>query len=231
MTSEPAPDAVSQRPRAYAGAQRRTTLVLVTTVLLGMLIPNVSSGTIAEQRARLPPAADCSDPVEGVWRSHQFHEGYQEWGIFTLEIHRVPGDPSELTGRISNRSWYGPATMSEPGQCEGRLDYLVTMNARGSFEGGVVTFHGTDWSLDEVYCGSRWGFAYNLDRFSGAIDPEIQEFQSVNNDGGRYIDVPTVFRRVSCFEEAPPTELSVQPPEFMPDLDGHEGGGCLGGRR
>jgi hypothetical protein len=200
--------------------------VLVGLVLLALVMPRLAQGqgTIAEQRARLPPAATCSDPVEGVWRSHQFHESWQEWGIFTLEIRRVPNDPVALTGRIINRSWYGPADQSEPGNCRGLLDYLVTMSARGEYRDGTVRFGGTGWRLDGIFCGYEPGFAYNLDQFSGVIDPEIQEFQSVNNDGGRYIDVPTVFRRVECFEEQPAPSIDVQPPPFVPDLDGP---GCL----
>ena len=37
-----------------------------------------------------------------------------------------------------------------------------------------------------LYRSGPWG--YNLDNFSGEIDPEIQEFQSLNNDGGRDVD-------------------------------------------
>jgi hypothetical protein len=60
-------------------------------------------------------------------------------------------------------------------------------------------------------------FGYNLDRFSGVIDHEIEEFQSVNNDGGRYVNVPTVFRRVSCDDTKDiKPRVSVEPPPFYP---------------
>lgn len=195
--------------------------VLGALVVAGLVAPQLASGqgTVAEQRARLPPPASCDDPVTGVWRSHQFHEYWQEWGIFTLEIRRDPDHPGLLQGTIVNRSWYAGADQSEPGNCQGLLDYLVTMPARGSFTDGVVTFTGTSWRLDQVFCGSSAGFAYNLDSFSGTIDPDLQEFQSVNNDGGRYIDVPTVFRRVECFEEGPAPSIAVEPPPFVPELE------------
>jgi hypothetical protein len=47
----------------------------------------------------------------------------------------------------------------------------------------------------------------------------LQEFQSVNNDGGRYIDVPTVFRRVECFEEGPAPSIEITPPAFVPEIE------------
>jgi hypothetical protein len=213
-----------------SNSTRPGTLRLAALVLAALLTPTLarSQGTVAEQRARLPPAATCEDPVEGIWRSHQFHEGWQEWGLFTLEIRRVPDHPSRLQGVITNRSWYADATRSEPGQCEGLLDYLVTMSAEGEYQDGLVRFAGTSWRLDAVYCGSSLGFAYNLDAFSGRIDPDIQEFQSVNNDGGRYIDVPTVFRRIECLETPPAPSVTVAPPAFFPEDDRP---GCLGGRR
>jgi hypothetical protein len=218
------------RPAKRAGAARRSwrsQWILLSLVCLGLVVPRLArgQGTVAEQRARLPPPATCEDPVEGVWRSHQFHETWEEWGIFTLEIRRIPGSDTALTGRIINRSWYADATVSEPGNCQGQLDYLVTMQAVGEYREGTVRFGGTSWELNAVYCGSSFGFAYNLDRFSGVIDPELQEFQSVNNDGGRYIDVPTVFRRVECFETPPAPSITVEPPPFVPDLDRP---GCLG---
>jgi hypothetical protein len=41
---------------------------------------------------------------------------------------------------------------------------------------------------------------YRPDHFTGTIDPAIQEFQSVNNDGGRAVNDPMVFRRIACGE-------------------------------
>jgi hypothetical protein len=214
----------------FSNDSRRAAGRLLMVLVAGALTPQLvhGQGTIAEQRARLPPPATCDDPVVGIWRSHQFHEHWQEWGVFTLEIRRDPDDPNALQGVITNRSWYAGPEQTEPGTCQGQLDYHVTMPAAGSFADGRVQFHGTSWRLDQVFCGSSAGFAYNLDRFSGTIDPDLQEFQSVNNDGGRYIDVPTVFRRVECFEEGPAPSIQVQPPPFVPQMDGP---GCSGDRR
>jgi len=96
------------------------------------------------------------------------------------------------------------------------------MDARGTVTNGThIQFGGVgSWRLDQVHCRSG-PFGYNLDNFTGDIDPAILEFQSVNNDGGRAVNVPNVFRRVRC----PPRETARAPrvnpvaPAFYPDLE------------
>lgn len=180
--------------------------------------PRSAPGTIAEQRARLPQAAECQDPVEGVWRAHVFDPLYQDWAEFTLEIRRVEGSATELVGRIVNHTWWGGPEQEQPGPCvSGRLRFVVSMLGRGTFTDGVISFGGTDWQLDEVLCG-QWSGGYNLDNFSGTLDPEIQEFQSVNNDGGRAVDEATVFRRIGCLgSEQEDPQVDVTPPPFYPN--------------
>lgn len=213
MTSD-APPVSNSSPRGevLARLRRRTRAAMLASVLVVLGVPGVAPGTVAEQRARLPPAAFCSDPVEGVWQSHDFHRGYREWALFTLEIRRDPANPEHLTGRLINRSWDGGPEQSEPYACEGQLDYEVSMEGAGSFRNGLVDFYGVNWSLDRIYCGTSRGFAYNLDRFSGEIDPERMEFQSMNNDGGRYVNVPTVFRRIRCLDDVAPSQALELPP-------------------
>jgi hypothetical protein len=213
----------SQRPPRWLGP---ALLVALTAGLT--MFPGRGAATIAEQRARLPPPAACKDPVSGVWQSHSFNEMYQEWGRFTLTIRRVglvvtPGTRAEksdtqLVGEIVNESWYGPKTESVRGPCLDRMQYIVSMNAEGTYTGKTVEFHGIDWKMEEALCSIGFGFGYNLDRFTGVIDHDIQEFQSTNNDGGRYIDVPTVFRRVSCddTEDVEPRVTMAPPPLYPP---------------
>lgn len=199
------------RPRALGP-------VLLAALMLGLsLTPGRSTATIAEQRARLPPPAACKDPVTGVWQSHAFNEMYQEWGRFTLTIRRVQDSDTQLEGEIVNESWYGPKSESVRGPCVGRIQYVVSMHAQGSYVGETVEFHGIDWTMEEALCAIDGSFGYNLDRFTGVIDHDIQEFQSVNNDGGRYVDVPTVFRRVSCDDsEAVEPRVTMAPPPMYP---------------
>jgi hypothetical protein len=206
--------------------RRALPATLIALLAAGLsVVPGRAPATIAEQRARLPPPAACKDPVAGVWQSHAWNSMYEEWGRFTLTIRRVEGSATALVGEMINESWYGPKTETTRGPCVGRLQYIVSMEAEGSYTDGTVEFHATSWKMEEALCAVDWGFGYNLDRFSGVIDHELQEFQSVNNDGGRYIDVPTVFRRVSCDDshDAEP-RVSVAPPPFYPPEDSERGG-------
>lgn len=175
------------------------------------------SATVEEQRARLPPPARCDDPVEGAWVSLKFDPRFGQWENFTLEIRRTaPGAP-ELTGVIRNHVWDGDGTNATPLPC-GPGDHRIKQPAKGRYEDGKVDFGGSSWANDEAGCKPYQG-GYNPDRFSGTIDPSIQEFQSVNNDGGRAVNNPFVFRRVRCFdpESAPPSaSVSVKPPTFEP---------------
>ncbi|MCC6526526.1 MAG: hypothetical protein IT373_28010 [Polyangiaceae bacterium] len=193
-----------------------------------MLVTRSAEPSVAEQRARLPPPAKCEDEVVGLWRSHQYNEMFAEWTIFQLEIRRKKGSETELEGRILNETWLGQKTDQEPGMCQGTVPwrFQVSMPAKGSYRNGEVSFQGTSWKLDKVVCGNLpTGFGYNLDHFTGKIDPAIQEFQSVNNDGGKAVNDPTVFRRVKCFDEGPEVRqpAHVDPPPFLPP---NRTGGC-----
>ena len=171
----------------------------------------------------MPPPATCDDPVVGIWKSHKYSPRYGDWTIFTLEIRRGEQEGT-LVGLIRNHHWDGTPTEEEPGPCvAGKQRWVVSMDARGTVdETGNIAFGGIgQWRLDEVLC-SRGPWGYNLDNFSGTIDPEIQEFQSVNNDGGRAVNEPTVFRRIQCFQadERPSPEVVSTPPPFYPRITG-----------
>lgn len=239
-----ASDARARTRRGWGGVRRRWDrrrrvlvrerlglVALCVSLGAGAFPARAPAGTVAEQRARLPPPATCQDNVEGLWQSHDYDERWSEWTIFTLEIHRDDDEPSKLTGRILNHSWIGPEDQTEPGPCKGRLRFKISMDAEGRVdESGHIQFGGIGtWRMDEVICGV-WDMGYNLDNFSGTIDPEILEFQSVNNDGGRAVNDPTVFRRVKCWDEPgqdDEPEVVVAPPPFYPPQEQREGWGCL----
>jgi len=203
--------------------------LLLTLALLGVgLAPRVARATVAEQRARLPPPAECQDPVEGIWRAHQYAVARGEWYIFTLEVHRVkPGSP-ELTGTVKSEYWSGTAKDQEAPPCNRggyRFHHIVHMPGKGKLRDADVAFGGTSYSWERDVCGTGHG-GYNPDHFTGRIDPALQEFQSVNNDGGVAVNEPTLFRRIHCFDEAstPPPAVSVTPPRlFRPKS---RGGSC-----
>ncbi len=207
------------RPARTRAQSRIGLAALAAFVVLSAVPRRAPAGTVAEQRARLPPPADCKDKVAGVWKSHSYDQVFRDWTVFTLEVHRVEPGKDEFEGRITNQSWQAEPAESSPPPCRGELHYMVSMNAQGTVRDGRIDFWGVGtWSLDEVLCGS-WNMGYNLDHFSGQIDPDLMEFQSVNNDGGRAVNDPVVFRRVSChdgeeLEQEP--RIMVAPPPFTP---------------
>jgi hypothetical protein len=197
-------------------------MALVGGLVAVTLWPASAPGTVAEQRARLPAPAECTDPVVGIWQSHRFDELYQQWEIFTLTIRRDE-DSGMLDGEITNHAWDGDARQSEPPPCHGAFHGVVKMEAEGTFDEGWVEFWGIEWEVEEILCG--WFPGYNLDHFSGQIDYDLQEFQSVNNDGGRAVNTPTVFRRIDCLDPPPEPTIEVSPPPLFPE--GDRPSGCL----
>lgn len=194
-------------------------------VLLTAAPRSAPAGTVAEQRARLPPPVQCEEPIEGIWKSHDYRADRREWIIFTLEIHRV-GGTKELRGTIFNQTWYADADRTEPGPCTGELHRKISMDAVGRVHDDQIQFGGVgEWRLDAVICGES-DIGYNLDVFTGPLDVELLEFQAVNNDGGAAVNEPTVFRRVGCLPEAQTDDprVVVRPPAFYPPEEAQ--GGC-----
>ena len=195
---------------------RRPVLLIFSALMVALLVPRQAPGTVAEQRARLPPPARCTDHIEGVWKAHQYIPTRGHWYVTELEVYRVDGDDQQLTGNMVVTMWEGDADDAEPPPCQGQLHYRLSMPSRGTAIDGDVEFFGTSWQMEEMYCGGYRFIGYNLDNFSGTIDPDIQEFQSVNNDGGMAVNVPTVFRRIECFERNDSERVDVTPPPYMP---------------
>jgi hypothetical protein len=216
------------------GHHRTLALVILcgAFVVLSAAPRRAPAGTVAEQRARLPPPAQCEDPVEGIWRSHDYRERRRFWTMYTLEIHRIDGT-DRLRGTIANHTWVGGPDQSEPGACQGgdeEMRFVVSMDAEGRIEGDRIQLGGVGaWRLDENPCGDYDSMfdGYNLDHFAGPLDPELLEFQSIHNDGQAAVNEPTVFRRVECLPGAKaeePTVVLVAPPSFYPPEG--ERGGC-----
>jgi len=203
----------------------RTRLLLLAVVVLLVLWPRRAPGTVAEQRQRLPPPAECQSPVEGRWRAHVFDENYRDWHMFTLEVHVVEGNPKALRGFIQVEGWAGGPKDEQPPPCQGRTHFTGHMTAEGSYENGLIRFSGTAFTLDKVLCGGHIGYA--LDNFSGTIDPKTQEFQSVNDDHNRG-EQATVFRRIGCFSDVDDhgPAVKVTPPPLFPEVKRAAGCNC-----
>ena len=194
------------------------------------LPPRPAPATISEQRARLPPPAECGeDPVSGIWRAHKWEPRFREWIIFTLTIRRDVDNPNQLSGTITNHSWTGTPQDEEPPPCRpGQAEQIVSMNATGSIDAsGHIRFRGLPpWRIDRRICTTNMWGGYNLDNFDGVIDRELNEFQTQNNDGGRDVNMPYVFRRIRCFSDAASSPaVQTHPPDFYPEAA--RGCGCL----
>lgn len=201
---------------AHARPRFSTRRAALVAGALCVLLPAMLSATVEEQRARLPPPATCQDPVEGIWRAHRHDEAYGDWAIFTLSLRRAAAGSVLLTGTIAMEFWSGSPQEQLPPPCRpGLRHYIVDQNAVGRLDpGGALRFDATNFHLRQDVCpGSFHG--YNLDHFSGVIDAARQEFQSVNNDGGRANNEPNVFRRVGCFDAMPAPHVEVAPPPFQ----------------
>jgi len=207
------------------GPKRLLATVGVATLLLLMTIrlPEAPA-TVGEQRARLPPAAECESDVEGRWKALVHDEREGDWYERLLDIRHVEGSDTELTGMLYVDSWEGGPELSEPGPCA-KARFRGKMVGSGSYEDGVLIFGGGEFDLTEVACGRAVPFRrYYPDRFTGRIDKKLQEFQSVNNDGGETFNEPNVFRRIACFDdEARPDPTVESPPPFFP---ARRSGGC-----
>jgi hypothetical protein len=202
------------------------TRVFVVALLAALIVrvPDAPA-TVAEQRARLPPAAECDSEVAGKWKALIFSDNTgHRWYEWILEIKYDPNDKTILTGMIYVDTWSGEPDSPEPGPCTHR--YKGKMVGSGSFVDGQVSFGGGPFELTEEVCGSFYG--YNPDNFTGKLEPERQEFQSVNNDGGGAVNEPTVFRRIACPEENDGTAVKptgdLKPPAFYPKKKSSSGG-------
>jgi hypothetical protein len=204
---------------------RRSSRLVLSAFVAGLsalfLYSGETGATVEEQRARLPPPAACKDPVEGTWMAHKFEPRFSEWYIFTMQVRRAAPGSADLTGDVLSHFWTGAPGEQNPPTCSpGRLHAKVTMPGKGTIQpDGKIEFGGTTWVRAPGPCDAESrGVMYNPDHFSGTIDPALQEFQSVNNDGGRAVNEPVVFRRVRCFDPAAPPAptVNVTPPPIAP---------------
>jgi hypothetical protein len=212
------------------GAVERFLARAVIAVVLVGLIVRPGEATIAEQRARLPPPAECDDPIEGTWRGLSWYPNHHQWYEFTLEIKRVEGSTTALTGSIVAHYWDGPEDNWEPpSPCYGER-LKIHMPAEGSYDAGKVVFGGTKVELQDEICGHFDG-NYLVDIFKGDLDPAINEFNSINDwDAGSSYHEPTVFRRIACPKQSEVRERKdgddVTPPPFYPRQKAKPAAGC-----
>ncbi len=154
--------------------------------------------SIEGQRALLPKPAFCKDPIAGFWEALKYSPFRGNWVHFKLTVHR---EGTNVRGTILSHTWSGSARDNHPPGCEFGMGYDITasMNAAGTTNGVRITFGSSHATILLAQCTLDADYA--PDRFSGIIDDQRQEFQSLNNDGAVDIDVPYVFRRTGCIDE------------------------------
>jgi len=168
--------------------------------------------------------------IEGTWRGLSWYPNHHQWYEFTLEIKRVEGSATGLTGSILAHYWDGPADNWEPpSPCYGER-LKIHMPAEGSYDAGKVVFGGTKVELQDEICGHFDG-NYLVDIFKGDLDPAINEFNSINDwDAGSSYHEPTVFRRIACPKQSELRERKdgddVTPPPFYPKQKAKPAAGC-----
>jgi hypothetical protein len=195
-----------------------------TALGVGLLLtlgPALAPATIEEQRSRLPPPAfECGDdPIAGLWQAHVYYAHVQQWYVFELNVERDPEGQGMLRGTIRAEFWDdGSGQRSQPPLCDEPGERTAVFeNATGSIDGLALSFDAVDWR-DEAICGAIRGH-YLLDHFSGTVDLERMEFQSLlNADAPEWRDVPTVFRRVRCAAATPEQKprIIMEPPPYQP---------------
>ncbi len=195
------PAAPRETPRAATNgtSEKTESGKLAGPDVVGALGPGAGGDTIAGQRALLPHAATCADPVTGKWEALKYSPVQGDWVHFALMVHR--DDARALHGTILSHTWSGTAfDRSPPGCSPGGFDLTVSMNATGRADAaGRITFGSSAYSIVAVRCMSL-NNSYAPDNFTGIIDPARQEFQSVNNDGANDVNAPYVFRRTGCLD-------------------------------
>jgi hypothetical protein len=200
---------------------RATTLAWMVGLAL-TLGPALAPATIEEQRQRLPPPAEAcgDDPIAGVWRAHVYYAHVQQWYMTRIEIERDAADASgeRLVGSIYSEFWDGGPEHTLPPACDGPGNRsAVNERATGHARGVALEVDAIDWR-DAAVCGPT-SFGYLLDHFSGTVDIERMEFQSLlNADAPEWQDVPTVFRRIACSQNqpAPEPKIAIAPPPYEP---------------
>lgn len=202
--------------------RRRRWLTLAVVLAAGVsLLPRGSSATVEEQRARLPPPAECPDKVEGTWAALVYTAHQKTWYEYTIVLRRTTpaagGSMSgALEGEMTSHYWSGgPKVDKPPGCTPGQREVTVKMPGKGTVDASAnVIFGATTYTVDNVTCGRA--ASYSPDHFSGTIDTSIHEFQSVNNDGNEAVNEPAVFRRIRCRDAVGRTTSKAPPPAFAP---------------
>ncbi len=216
------PHVKSSAKRVRRSSVLRASFVAAVVSVALLTFPKDSPASIEEQRARLPPPAECTDELEGEWLALTHSSTYDDWYQVRLTIKRTSPGAQTVEGQMRVRFWFGDDNAMNPPPCTERRaqERVVIQPSLGTYIDNEVQFHAQSWSFAPESCFKSG--RYNLDNYSGRIDHKLHEFQSVNNDGGRAVNEPAVFRRVKCIngpDVLSPTmsrPVDVKAPSFTP---------------
>ncbi len=202
---------------------RLRAMFLLGVPFLLLTLSEDSPATVEQQRQRLPPAAECSNNVEGKWLGLRWssHRRPPEWYRVELSVKYTHSNvPDEIEGTINVRFWRGGEKAETPPQTCSPYEGIALQRAIGTATNGNIDFRATSWTTVPGEC-AYYG-RYALDHYSGVIDPKLLEFQAENNDGAMAVHEPTVFRRIQCLASGTPeptwttNPVAVTPPAFTP---------------
>ena len=213
--------------------RRLVALVLAGGALSFVLAPRSAPADIEEQRARLPPPAGCSDPVEGLWMSHAYYPHVGAWYVFVLDVRRTEQAARTLVGETRVEYWHAGVDHPQvPTTCTpGLIHRRISATADGTIDGPRFVWRGHTLGPEQVVCGGPLN-SYELVTFTGDIDPVRGEFQNILTAGPTWTDIRTVFRRIQCRDgSSPPTNAApgVPPPPMPPPPMPPASGGCCAG--
>ena len=160
--------------------------------------------SVAAQRARLGAAAECDDPVAGVWTggSHVLAPQLQFWQHEELHLQR--GDDGAVVATLHSHFWGGARDHLAPGTDCGELHYLLgrgESDASWTLRDGVARIEATGSPrFQEDPCGDASSHPWLP--YEGTLDAEAQELTLTQDE----VRGPLVLRRTGCRVPAAATE-------------------------
>ena len=171
------------RNRFRGWAQRAAVAALL---LIWLFEPGPAPATIAEQRARLPPKAECRDPVEGKWKSHVYYAHQETWYEMVLEIERVEGSDTELSGKIYVHSWAGTPRTPEPTCAHDPINACESTSVPSRTYAPMLMYIGGMQTTDRAtYAPSRIVEPPGTMRMPSPIDGFFSDILSLSKNGHR----------------------------------------------
>lgn len=181
--------------------RRRTSYgnLLATVAMLGCwLVSCFTPVSPGEQRERLPPAAVCADPIEGLWMAYAYQVDDDHWMLNKMELRRSSSDPSAYASRFETHTWTGGVGEDDPPDCrQGVARTISRSSGVAHYRDGVLVVRGTELGPLEQICGHE-----TPDRALGVLTGRVSlrrhEFLATMTT--KFGSQEIVWRRVRCLD-------------------------------